>query len=373
MTLKQFGEVAGGVVICFILYQTNLPAIIKWPLIAILFGGGLAAAFVPIEERPLSHWIATFFSILYKPTQFFWKRAYNIPAPFLFKGNSDNMLQMQELDLTPARRQRIKEFISSTGTTETVGEFTNEEQSRMSDILNIFQTQTTIGVREEHTEVIHKPNLTVRVRSMRQFEIPSEEVEKEHFTVNSLDSVENLDSTIVLQTDEPTSSSYKKNSYLESQQVAQGLEIPEIQPVDLGIKNTPEEVSALIQQQNINPTERAYLEDTQPHFKIESASESVHFNNQLPFPSQPTVANKLVGMVLTPNNDLVPGAIVEIKTANGHVSRAVKTNALGQFFITTPLNNGDYVVSVEKEGQTFRPVSIQLVGKIVEPLEIRSS
>jgi len=58
MTLKQFGEVAGGVVIAFILYNTGIIGIVKWPLI-VLFGlGGAAAAFIPLGERPLSHWIA---------------------------------------------------------------------------------------------------------------------------------------------------------------------------------------------------------------------------------------------------------------------------------------------------------------------------
>ncbi|MDQ5951410.1 MAG: hypothetical protein QG639_691, partial [Patescibacteria group bacterium] len=38
MTLKQFGEVLVGVIISFIIYQTNLIAIIKWPLIVLFFG-----------------------------------------------------------------------------------------------------------------------------------------------------------------------------------------------------------------------------------------------------------------------------------------------------------------------------------------------
>ena len=98
MTLKQFGEVAIGVALAFFIYQTNLINIIKWPLIFLAFGGGLAAGFVPIEERPLSHWITTFLTILYKPTQFFWKRMYNIPPAFLFKGYADHILQFRDLE-----------------------------------------------------------------------------------------------------------------------------------------------------------------------------------------------------------------------------------------------------------------------------------
>lgn len=371
MTLKQFGEVAVGVVICLVIYQTNLPVIIKWPMIAILFGGGLAAAFVPIEERPLSHWLSTFISILYKPTQFFWKRSYNIPAPFLFKGNQDQVLQLQEIDLTPARRQRIKDFISSTAPTKNDSDFSPEEQAYMSDILTIFQTETTSSNKTNIHEVVQKPSLTVRVRSMRQFELP--EFEEERITVNSLDNPSDLGSTIIFEPERQHSSSIKKNNYLEVGQVAQTLEVPEIEHVNVGQDTLNDNNLELIQQKNINPNERAFVEQAGQQAQPEAASEKAHFNADLPFPSKPTQPNKLVGMVLTQENELVPGAIVEIKTATGHVSRAVKTNALGQFFITTPLGNGDYVVSVEKDGFSFKPLAIQLTGTIVEPLEVRSS
>ena len=65
MTLKQFGEVFLGVIIAGILFKTNLIAVIKWPLIMMSVGLGAAAAFLPIEERPLDHWIITFFRVLY--------------------------------------------------------------------------------------------------------------------------------------------------------------------------------------------------------------------------------------------------------------------------------------------------------------------
>jgi hypothetical protein len=77
-------------------------------------------------------------------------------------------------------------------------------------------------------------------------------------------------------------------------------------------------------------------------------------------------------MVLTPSNDVITNAIVEIKKANGTTVRAVKTNALGQFFISTPLPDGEYVIETEKSDLRFAQLNISLSGKIVDPLEIRS-
>ena len=96
------------------------------------------------------------------------------------------------------------------------------------------------------------------------------------------------------------------------------------------------------------------------------------FNVNLPFPEPPTEPNKLVGMVLSPTNELITNAIVEILKADGTVARAVKTNALGQFFVTTPLESGQYVLVAEKDGLQFEPKQLELNGAIVKPIEIRS-
>ena len=102
------------------------------------------------------------------------------------------------------------------------------------------------------------------------------------------------------------------------------------------------------------------------------ATEAAAFNVNLPFPEAPTEPNKLVGMVLTKANDLVTNAIVEVLKADGTVARAVKTNALGQFFITTPLANGNYTLEIDKDGLTFEPLTLSLDGTVVKPIEIRS-
>jgi hypothetical protein len=377
MTLKQFGECAAGVIIAFIIYQTNLLAIIKWPLIILFAGGGFAAAFVPIEERPLSHWISTFISILYKPTQFFWKRIYNIPAPFLYQGNQENTLNLEELDLTPARRERIKEFISSTTKEDDRYGYSVDERQYMSNIMDIFQTQVVqqVTISQQQPDESEKPNLTVRVRSMRQAQYTTEEVipEADRISMNSLGGSDDDANTYVIDPEYKHSMANKKDAYLDTQQVAQSIQIPEIKRVEVQKPMNEEEVASLVHQQTVQAEERAFIEAKAPQAEEVSTTDAAQFNASLPFPSKPTTPNKLVGMILTPKNELVPGAIVEIKTAAGHVSRAVKSNALGQFFITTPLDNGDYVVSVEKDNFTFRPLTISLTGKIVEPIEIRST
>ena len=70
---------------------------------------------------------------------------------------------------------------------------------------------------------------------------------------------------------------------------------------------------------------------------------------------------------------LTTDGIVEIYNEQGGVERAVKTNALGQFFITTPLPSGNYTLKVSHDTLEFQPVDLKLAGTTVPPLEIIAS
>jgi len=381
MTLKQFGELLAATLICFGIFSTNLPAIIMWPLIIIVAILGVVAAFVPIEERPLSHWLVTFYGILYKPTQFFWKRAFNIPEPFLYKGREEDLIQVKEVDLTPIRRQRIKEFISSSTAEKLDDDFTLEERNYMQHVLGMFSTTGELQRPTGQVE-LEKPDLKVRVRTIRQISVATEELVPEE-TITSAPQMEIAH--IVPQEPPPIPEPLivtnhiveqdEKTIHLETKEVAQNIDIPVVQQVRVEGQREQAESEEIDRGLVSDSSTRSYIAqedkpaDNAPPAQ-QPATTAAQFNPDLPFPDKPTVPNKLVGMVLTANKELVPSAIVEIQTQTGQVVRAVKTNALGQFFVATPLKNGVYRISVEKTGFQFSPLSIELKGKIVDPLEI---
>ena len=82
MTLKQFFQVAAGVVLALLVYASSLPPIVKWPVIAIFVLLGIAFAFFTIEERPLETWVVIFFRAIYTPTEFIWKKTEKEPVYF---------------------------------------------------------------------------------------------------------------------------------------------------------------------------------------------------------------------------------------------------------------------------------------------------
>lgn len=169
MTLKQFSELAVAAVLAFIIYKTNLIGIIKWPLVFLTVGLGAMIAFVPIEERPLDHWIKTFFQNIYKPTKFFWKKSNKIPDFFNYKITStrDDFFA-PDINLNPARKQRIFEYLKSIPEEEKTDQFGLEEEQKINTVLNEFEnvqvSEKIINIENQEQE---KPNLQVRVRKLK--------------------------------------------------------------------------------------------------------------------------------------------------------------------------------------------------------------
>ena len=102
--------------------------------------------------------------------------------------------------------------------------------------------------------------------------------------------------------------------------------------------------------------------------KLEATGKAVF--GSIPMPDRPDIPNVIVGMATTNEGKIIDGVIVEIQDEQGNPVRVIKTNALGQFKISTPLASGRYLLIAEKEGHTFDRVNIDLAGKIVDPIRI---
>jgi hypothetical protein len=354
MTLKQFLEVGAGCILGLLIYNTNLYFFIKWPMIGLCVGLGVMAAFVPFEERPFDHWIVTFFKVLYKPTKFYWRREPKIPDPFLFKPNTPQQT-LTELDLNPARRARIKEYIGTLSVVQRQSEL-DENAAQIASVLEEFTR-----VQIDQTEVVGqnvRPNLVVTTHSLRSQEIP--------------DMLEMSQVTIYEDTPFSNDPQYHlQKTALDISQVAQDIAIPQLDPTQVDAQDTSITGTYINEDGSIS---QMYADVTSGPLTAPTASDMAATSVNLPFPAPPTEPNKLVGMILSPTNEVLSEAIIEIiESSSGMVARAVKSNTLGQFFITTPLPNGEYVIRIEKEGYDFSALSLTLSGSVVPPLEIHSS
>ena len=107
MTLKQFFQLAGGILVALIFYSAPILPIIKWPFVIISTILGVALAFLPLEERPLERWIFAFFKAIYTPTMFFWKKSETIPKFF-----QDESATQPQVSTSPEQDAALKEYLS---------------------------------------------------------------------------------------------------------------------------------------------------------------------------------------------------------------------------------------------------------------------
>ncbi len=320
MTLKQFFQVAGGVIISLIFYSTSLYPIIKWPLIIFFSGLGVAMAFLPIEERPLSRWIIAFFKSIYSPTLYIWEKT-DKPTVFYTENAST-----PEINSIP--NNQIVEG--------DVVKLENAEKSFLSKVSGMWGTTSMPSVKVQQTAAAAIPQKAMPASFSQTTQTPS--VPKPANT--------DFSSTVPLPTPQQMPTVITKSApklVVEESQSHQNT-APVAPPSTLAFKESEDKPIT---------------------------SNSVEFSVDAAPPSPPIAINTIVGQVIDQNRKIIEGAILEIKDSSGRPVRALKSNKAGHFIIVTPLSNGRYEISIEKDGFTFESVSFEARGEMISPMAIK--
>ena len=85
-----------------------------------------------------------------------------------------------------------------------------------------------------------------------------------------------------------------------------------------------------------------------------------------------TEPNIVSGIVRNEKQEGIQGVVLLIKNHKGESVRALKTNTLGQFSISTPLVNGIYTLEIGTgvQGLTFDIITIDVKGEVIPPIEL---
>ncbi|MBU0618623.1 PrgI family protein [Patescibacteria group bacterium] len=333
MTLKQFLELAGGIIIAWILISSKLNALIKWPLSLLsgLFGAGLA--FFPIEERPLDQWLINFIRSIYSPTQFIWHQS----QP-LVKFLQPRKALDKNLRPLPNRQKTNSALESYLKTLPNINPHSPLDQAEASYLSRVQALFSTIKPKQEDIVIKHlpmtKPAITgIKVRRL----MPLAEAKK-----------------------------------AQQPRPLKAIDVPIDQAVKIGTSTKPMNKQSTGQtNKKVIPSKPTPVIKTKP---VQSKGKiiPVKFVPQLPLPYKPKEPNLIVGMVFDAQDHILINTIIEIKDAEGNPVRALKTNRLGQFSIATPLKNGRYLIEAEHTEKHFDIMSLEAKGKIIPPIEIRS-
>lgn len=349
MTLKQFMEVAAGILVAVIINLTNLPQFVKYPLMGIAGLTGAALAFIPLEGRPLDRWFFAFIRSIYQPTMFFWKKT-NTTPPALTYTQPQHLDTTPTVDYAPIRKARVQEFVA---TVQPITTEKDEESSRADAILALFSAPTPIPTPKPSTPsplassappIVQNTGPVGRILSMQEEGILSPTPVSQK-TISSLPTPGGVAATI-----NPVGYQAHPGSDLAAEQ------------------NNPPTVSSV--------SERTLFEAAPQRHQATTVltTKPVVTSAAIPFPGRPKEPNMIAGMVFSNEQKILDNTIVTIlKKADGTPVRALKTNQLGQFSVVTPLENGSYIISVEKEGYRFDNYSLILDNRVVDPIVITAT
>ncbi len=370
MTIKQFLILLAGGGLGVLVYGTNLPSIIRWPLIILFVVSGVAMAFVPYEERTLDQWFINFIRAIYRPTKYYWRRTQKSPSFFDFSPKSSTQMLYQP-DTSPMRRTRVQEYLSSLNQQEVAAAVDPLDifQSDRANVNDLFsQVNAAANVLPGADSAQGKPVLQVRTRPLGRTVLYSSNVP---ITDNAMPSAPLV--TITSQDDD-----LDKAAPEPSAPAPQEARIENIPLVSLPITSTDaasprENTAAPLEASQAAATAESYIAAAPAAPLDLSQVRPAIFRTDLPFPSLPTQPNLLIGMVHDRNGGIVSNAIVEILDESGNTVRAMKTNALGQFYISAPLRAGRYTLETEKEGHTFPVYGFEATDIVLAPIDIQAA
>lgn len=405
MTIKQFGYLAGGIIAAYVCYKLPLPFFFTWPLAVTCGLLGFGLAFVPVEERPMDVWIASFFRNIYSPTQWIWSHeassgsagqksvAHKLPVPAAQTSAPRPVSAVQPLNNVPlplakpsthspavlpitAPRPTFSTKIATAsppggnpmvtihphvGLIEWLSTLFHDKSKpapalspglSFTDALAFKQTPSIVGTRvrpaiqpQQAPPPLTKPTNAPPVAATTQpTPVPARPPQPP----------ESHDRVTLLQ--DQLSEMMRDRERLQKELVAMKQHAEGRQPA---VPLQPSRQASVMRPPAAPPN---------PTVRVISPGAATGAG----LPRLTTFPNIVTGIIKDQYGNLLSGMLITVRDRNDVPLRALKTNRLGQFAASTPLPNNTYVVEIEdpKASFIFDKAQIQLAGAIAPPLEI---
>ena len=345
MTLKQFGELAGGAVVAYLFFASGWHPFIRWPLVFLFGFLGFALAFLPIEERPLDIWIINFIRAIYQPTLYIWRKdavRRAIPAAIS--------------EVTTASAEPVAQVWPYTPPTPPPQSIPEPKEDKSP--LSIEDLQTTKKLEQVTTDV--------KIDVYKAKNEPS---------IITVDDLARKRDEKKLADEQQLRNLLAENKNLENQiegvktriQALAGVDTSQLQTQLENLAKQKDELSSQMNTLQNQPAPPPPPAAPATPAVIKVVEKSVTRQTTISLTDVPNVIN---GIVTNDQGVPLDGTILIVKDKGGNSIRALKSNQIGQFIASTPLDNGTYYLEFERKGYTFDILEITLDGKNISPLEI---
>jgi hypothetical protein len=421
MTVKQFGELAFGAICAYVIYASGLYPLFKWPLVVFFASFGVALAFLPISERPLDVWLTNFFRAIYRPTYYVWKKEPGArvvsEADFMpgFVASASNEVtraqaapavqawpfsqqkKTEPIRDLPQERQKETEppVITSSPQTDSLAQKPGEGGKILSVEELLKQRQ---ALTPKPTTVLSETTNQTPVADNSQLETKAptkEAAPTTPFTVDQLVALRQQKQTTNEQSTTQALSEGERQIAEQANQVKElMIKIDELKnKIALDPKANQEELAKQLTELLEKRTQaaeklstlRKQVSDTRvsavavPEYKEPVKSPAkVRVVPKVAPQQAPTIRltdlpNVINGLVTDQFDKPLESAILVIKDQAGNSIRAFKTNKIGQFIVSTPMQNGTYILELEKSGFNFDTLEVSLNGQVLAPLTIKAN
>lgn len=369
MTLKQFGYLAGGVGMAWLIFILPINIFVKLPISLIYAGTGILLAFIPIEGRPADTMIKNFVRALLVPNQFLYK-----------KESSDPILSTLFQDIIQPEKPTPPAAAAIAPPAQQV------QQTPQQPVVHLEAAPAAQQAAQPAQPAIVHTQATPYYQQAYQSSVPAAGQENTNASPNTPPEKNEEKEPAI--TEQATLISHALEAAKAAENTQQGT--PEYEQAHQKVLELEEQLSraatqkqqleqellTLRQQITTQQAQKVYTpstatapQETQNVRKIPTAMSS-----SLGMPSVPDVPNLITGIIKDSRGNVLPSILIEVKDSESNPVRAFKTNQLGQFASATPLLNGTYTVYFEDPAAKHKFETIEIVanGEIMMPIEIIS-
>lgn len=350
LTARQFGFVAVAFITALFIYFTGLPDIIRYPLIFVAVVSGLSLALLKVNGMPFSKWLWNFIISLLTSQRKVYRQSKKTPDALQGIGSplkKDSSGSKENLSKTTKDSMYLRQ-LSSIFDTSARPQFDRNRSSNGPDESTLENVEDILN--DERAKSLDKYFENLANENLSKYNLQKEPIGKESEANVQKIQTTNQRPVSTKSAEESTSQDFSVRSP-GNVQPNKANQVSSLGKEEKRVASIREQIKAQAKANTDN--NQSPNTTTKPDLTLRAK----------PDPNMTAKPNQIAGFVADQNNKVISGAQIFVRTQDGKMERSTKSNIKGKFLISSPLENGEYVLEIQKEGYNFPEYKLELKGE----------